>query len=53
MPGDTLEDALRAATALRQQGISAVLTELGENVSDATQANEVTRHNADALVRSM
>jgi proline dehydrogenase len=49
MPGDTLNDALAAAAELRKQGIGAVLTELGENVSDATRADEVARHYADAL----
>jgi proline dehydrogenase len=51
MPGETLEDALSAAAALRQQGISTVLTELGENVTDATHADEVTRHYAEALLK--
>ena len=49
MPGETLEDALRAADELRQLGIGTVLTELGENVSDATQADDTARHYADAL----
>ena len=51
MPGERLEDALSAASELRQQGISAVLTELGENVSDATQADDTVRHYADALAQ--
>jgi proline dehydrogenase len=51
MPGETLEDALRAAGELRQQSISAVLTELGENVSDAAQADDVTRHYVEALTK--
>lgn len=51
MPGERLEDALEAAAELRQMGISTVLTELGENVSDAAQADDVTRHYADALVK--
>ena len=33
MPGEKLEDALGGAAELRQHGISAVLTELGENVT--------------------
>jgi proline dehydrogenase len=49
MPGEKLEDALTAAVALRQQGIGAVLTELGENVSDSARADEVARHYVDAL----
>ena len=51
MPGERLQDALAAAAGLRQQGISTVLTELGENVTDAADADEVTRHYADALVK--
>jgi proline dehydrogenase len=51
MPGERLEDALAAAAQLRQLGISTVLTELGENVSDATQADDVTRHYTAALAR--
>jgi proline dehydrogenase len=51
MPGETLEDALRAATELRERGMSTVLTELGENVTDIGQADEVTRHYIDALTQ--
>jgi proline dehydrogenase len=51
MPGEKLDDALRAAVALRQQGIGTVLTELGENVTDAAQADDVTRHYSDALAK--
>ena len=49
MPGERLEDALAAAAALRQHGLSVVLTELGENIADAAQADRVTQHYADAL----
>jgi proline dehydrogenase len=51
MPGETLEDALRAATELRERGMSTVLTELGENVSDIGQADEATRHYLEALTK--
>src|SRR5688572_24594463 len=51
MPGETLEDALAAADALRQQGIGTVLTELGENVTELTHADDVTRHYTDALAK--
>ena len=51
MPGERLQDALTAAAGLRQQGISAVLTELGENVTDVSDADEVTRRYAGALVK--
>jgi proline dehydrogenase len=51
MPGEKLQDALTAAAGLRQQGISTVLTELGENVTGAADADEVARHYTDALVK--
>jgi proline dehydrogenase len=51
MPGETLEDALGAAVDLRQLGIGTVLTELGENVTDASQASQVTRHYENALMQ--
>jgi proline dehydrogenase len=51
MPGETLEDALHAAAELRKKGIGTVLTELGENVTDAAQADQATRHYEDALAR--
>jgi proline dehydrogenase len=49
MPGERLEDALGAASELRQQGIGAVFTQLGENVTDATQADNVARHYTHVL----
>ena len=51
MPGELLEDALAAAAALRGVGLGAVLTRLGENVRDAEEAAEVTRHYLDVLDR--
>lgn len=52
MPGERLEDALGAAARLRQAGIGAVLTELGENVTDAAQTDGVARHYLDVLAAS-
>jgi proline dehydrogenase len=49
MPGERLEDALAAAAALRDKGASAILTRLGENVTDAAEADEVTRHYLDVI----
>jgi len=49
MPGDTLDAALAAARTLHAHGMGVVLTELGENVSDAAQANDVAHHYADVL----
>lgn len=51
MPGEALEDALKAAAELRDRGMSTVLTELGENIADIGQADEVTRHYSDALAQ--
>jgi proline dehydrogenase len=44
MPGETLDDALLAARALQDKGASSVLTQLGENVADAAEADAVRRH---------
>jgi proline dehydrogenase len=44
MPGETAGKALEAAEALRASGISSVLTQLGENVRDPTEAAAVTQH---------
>lgn len=42
---------LRAAQTLRAQGLDAVFTRLGENVSDRTEAQQVADHYLDALAR--
>ena len=42
MPGETADDALGAAKALRAYGISAVFTHLGENINDASEAVRAT-----------
>jgi proline dehydrogenase len=49
MPGETLDEAIAAAAALRDLGLGTVLTELGENVSNAAQADQVARHYVTAL----
>jgi proline dehydrogenase len=48
MPGETVDEALAAARAL---GVGAVLTRLGENLRDAAQAAQVTKHYLDVLDR--
>lgn len=48
MPGETVEAALEATRAL---GVGTVLTRLGENVKNAAEASEVTRHYMDVLER--
>jgi proline dehydrogenase len=49
MPGETLEDAMRAASAESARGISSLLTKLGENLEGADHAEAVTSHYLDAL----
>jgi len=41
LPGETLAAALDAAAVLSREGIGAVVTELGENVTTLTQAEQV------------
>lgn len=49
MPGEELHDALRAAEELRQRGITTILTHLGENISDAAEAERVADHYIEVL----
>ncbi len=49
MPGETLDDALRAACELNQRSVGVVLTHLGENVTDREEAANVATHYLDAL----
>jgi len=52
MPGERLDDALEAADQLqRQDGMSAIFTRLGENVTDASEADEVATHYFEAYDR--
>jgi proline dehydrogenase len=44
MPGETVDDALRAGQALKGDGINLILTRLGENITRADEAEEVTQH---------
>src|SRR5437870_11614298 len=44
MPGDTIEDALVAAKSFAAQGLPTSLTQLGENVTTADDADAVARH---------
>jgi proline dehydrogenase len=49
MPGETIEDALKAAAALKPQGITTILTRLGEGVTKLDEAERVTQHYLDVL----
>ena len=49
MPGETLDDALRAARELELRKIGTVLTHLGENVIDLNEAEQVTAHYLQVL----
>jgi proline dehydrogenase len=51
MPGERVEDALAAAEEIRRQGASVMLTELGENLTRAEEAEDVTRHYLEVLDR--
>jgi proline dehydrogenase len=51
MPGEELEDMLRAAQALAPEGIHAVFTRLGENVTEPAEADAVALHYLEAIDR--
>jgi proline dehydrogenase len=51
MPGERIDDALRAAQALKSDGITTILTHLGENLTAIEEAEEVTQHYLDVLDR--
>ena len=44
MPGEALDDALRAARQLAHHGLASVFTHLGENLATASEAEQVTQH---------
>jgi proline dehydrogenase len=48
-PGERVEDALEAARELKTQGITTILTALGENLTKPEEAEEVTRHYLDVF----
>jgi proline dehydrogenase len=51
MPGEHIQDALRAAQELRPGGINTILTHLGENLTHEREAEEVTQHYLDVFDR--
>jgi proline dehydrogenase len=51
MPGEEIDDALAAAKLLEAKRIGSVFTHLGENISYASEADEVTQHYLIVLER--
>src|SRR5262245_54921619 len=49
MPGETLDEALGAASELQKQGITTILTKLGENLTGVEEAEDVTHHYLEVL----
>jgi len=49
MPGERVEDAMAAAAVQEKQGIGTIFTRLGENITSAAEADEVTLHYLDVL----
>ena len=44
MPGERIEDAIEAAKKLQPQGLNAIFTRLGENITRIEEAQEVFEH---------
>ena len=51
MPGEDMDDALRAAGVLQAKGIPSMFTHLGENLADLSQAAEVAAHYHELIHR--
>jgi proline dehydrogenase len=51
MPGDDLEAALKAAGEFKEQGVGSLLTRLGENVTNLSEAGEVVEHYESVFAR--
>jgi proline dehydrogenase len=51
MPGETLGDALAQAELLAKDGITALTTQLGENLSSLAEADAVVEHYLDVLTQ--
>jgi proline dehydrogenase len=49
MPGEEVHDALAAARDLREKGIATIVTHLGENLTQESEANSVTEHYLEVL----
>jgi proline dehydrogenase len=51
MPGETVDDAFRAANEFAREGLGTVFTELGERVNNAAEADAVRDHYLAVLQR--
>lgn len=51
MPGESFDDMLVATKATANEGIGAVFTRLGENVTDLAEADAVARHYLEVIDR--
>ena len=51
MPGEDLEAALKAAGEFKAQGVGSLLTRLGENVKNLSEASEVVEHYESVFAR--
>ena len=51
MPGENIHDALAAARQLAEKQIATLVTHLGENIEDRSEAESVTNHYLDILKR--
>lgn len=49
MPGEELDDAMRAAAVQERTGASTIFTKLGENVTHGDEAEAVTRHYLEVM----
>lgn len=52
LPGEGFDAALKAAVDFRTQGVGALFTLLGENVTDLADANKVVEHYEEVLAAS-
>jgi proline dehydrogenase len=51
LPGEKMDDALAAARSLEASGVTTLLTELGENITERGEAQAVVTHYLDLLER--
>jgi proline dehydrogenase len=51
MPGEEIDDALRAAARLKEEGLTSILTKLGENITGVEESEQVTQHYLDVFDR--